>query len=144
MVSAKTVQKLGAPDLPNVYGIVAVYELGFSDPLTRSGHTVWVGNREAFDIIYTYEFQHGIRGFNDPAYEDKKLVEERQLDEDGGDDWLRDDDCQGLNVNMLPLLRPGITYTVDAYTRLEAHKKGARGKKHTWFVNDTLDFAFMR
>ena len=145
MVSAKTVQKMGAPDLPNVYGIVAVYDLGFNDPRTRSSHTVWVGNREAFDIIYTYEFQHGIQGFNDPDYEDKKLVEGRQLDEDGGDnDWLRDDDSLGLNVNNLPLLRPGITYTIDAYTRFEAHKKGNRRLSHTWFVDDSLDFAFMR
>lgn len=145
MVSAKTVQRLGAPDLPNVYGIVAIYELGFNDPRTRSGHTVWVGNREEFDIIYTYEFQHGIQGFNDPDYEDKKLVGERQLDEDGGrNDWLRDDAYQGLNVDYLPLLIPGITYTVDVYTRFEAHKKGNRRLNHTWFVKDTFNFAFMR
>lgn len=142
---AKTVEKTGAPDLPNVYGIVAVYDLGFNDPRTRSGHTVWVGNREQFDIIYTYEFQHGIQGFNDPDYEDKKLIEGRQLDEDGGDnDWFRDDDYRGLNVNNLPLLIPGITYTIDAYTRFEAHKKGVRRLSHSWFVKDTLDFAFMR
>ena len=145
MVSAKTVQKLGAPDLPNVYGIVSVYELGFNDPWTRSGHTVWVGNREAFDIIYTYEFQHGIQGFNHPDYEDKKLIEGRQLDEDGGEnDWLRDDDYLGLNVNNLPLLGPGITYTLDVYTRFDAHKKGIRRLNHTWFVKDKFNFAFMR
>lgn len=144
MVSAKTVHKLGAPDLPNVYGIVAVYELSFDDPWTRSGHTVWVGNREEFDIIYTYEFQHGIQGFNHPDYEDKKLIEGRQLDEDGGtNDWFRDDDYQELNVDYLPLLVEGTTYTVDVYTRFEAHKKKVRRLNHTWYVEDSFTFTIM-
>ena len=144
MVSAETVDELGAPDLPNVYGVVAVYELSFNHPWTRSGHTVWVGNRENFDIIYTYEFQHGIQGFNPPAYEAKKLVEGRQLDEDGGtNDWLRDDDYLGLNVEYLPLLIEGMTYTVDVYTRFEAYKKGVPRINHTWYVNDQFDFMLM-
>ena len=145
IVSAKTVQKKGAPDLPNVYGIVAVYELGFNHPWTRSGHTVWVGNRENFDVIYTYEFQHGIQGFNHPDYEDKKLIQNRKLDKDGGrNDWMRDDDYLGLKVDDLPLLIPNLQYTVHVYTRFDAHKKRVPRLNHTWYVDDSFPFTIMR
>ena len=119
----------GSGDNLNIYGVVEVWGLGYTEPHTTSSHRFGIDNYSNLDLRYTYEFQHAVL---ETGEEDKELVENIELPASG----TSKNGEQGLDVVLID----GEDYTLDAYTRIHVWNADNEAMADRWKVADRIIF----